>query len=309
MRLMASLPHAQHAAIASEAHAVCARLREHGYKAWIVGGCVRDVLLGKHVADWDIATDARPADVMRIFPKVVPTGLAHGTVTVLVDTPRGETRSLEVTTLRGETRYSDGRRPDSAYFVDDIVADLARRDFTVNAIALDPQNFELIDPFAGQADLNQRVLRAVGDPAQRFAEDGLRVLRAARFTATLDMQIEPGTFAAISGSLATYRKVSPQRVRDERLKTMRAQRPSRAFDVMRETGILAITCPELLEGVGMEQNRWHGYDVWRHALACLDACTGDPILRMSALLHDVGKPRTRAFSQKTQDYTFYEHDK
>jgi tRNA nucleotidyltransferase (CCA-adding enzyme) len=306
---MASLPQHLHAAIAPEAHALCTRLRDHGRRAWIVGGCVRDVLRGKHVADWDIATDALPADVMRIFPKVVPTGIAHGTVTVLLETPGGETRSLEVTTLRGETLYSDGRRPDAVYFVDDIVADLARRDFTVNAMALDPLTAELIDPFGGQADLEHRLLRAVGDPAERFAEDGLRVLRAARFTATLDMQIEPATFAAINGSLATYRKVSPERIRDEWLKAMRAERPSRAFDVMRETGILAITCPELLEGVGMEQNRWHGYDVWRHALACLDACSGDPILRMSALLHDVGKPRTRAFSDKTNDYTFYDHDR
>jgi tRNA nucleotidyltransferase (CCA-adding enzyme) len=308
-RPMASLAPNLHATIAAEAIAVCARLREHGLRGWIVGGCVRDLLLGKHVSDWDIATDARPEDVMRIFPKVIPTGIAHGTVTVILDAPDGTPRALEVTTLRGETLYSDGRRPDAVYFVDDIVADLARRDFTVNAIALDPGNAQLIDPFDGQGDLGRRLLRAVGDPVERFAEDGLRVLRAARFTATLEMAIEPATLAAIGPSLDTYRKVSPERVRDEWLKAMRATRPSRAFEVMRTTGILAVTCPELLEGVDMEQNRWHGYDVWHHALACLDACGGDAILRMSALLHDVGKPRTRAFSQTSNDYTFYDHDR
>ncbi len=301
---MNQLPANLRALIEPDARAVCARLHAAGHRGWIVGGCVRDLLLGQPVSDWDIATDAHPDDVMRLFDDVIPTGIAHGTVTVLISG-----RPLEVTTLRGETTYSDGRHPDAVIFVEDIVADLARRDFTVNAIALDPANDTLIDPFDGQADLRRALLRAVGDPAERFGEDGLRVLRAARFTATLEMEIEPATHAAIAPSLATFRKVSPERVRDEWLKTMRAARPSRAFDVMRETGMLGITCPELLEGVGVEQNRWHGYDVWGHAMACLDACAGDAVLRMSALLHDVGKPRTRAFSEKTQDYTFYDHDR
>jgi tRNA nucleotidyltransferase (CCA-adding enzyme) len=293
--------------VAPAALALCARLAEHGHRAWIVGGCLRDLLLGKSVADWDIATDARPEQVMGIFAHVVPTGIAHGTVTVLDDADASH--GFEVTTLRGETVYSDGRRPDAVYFVNDIVADLARRDFTVNAIALEPLAGELIDPFEGQADLAARTLRAVGDPQQRFAEDGLRVLRAARFAATLGMEIEPATYAAIGVSLATYRRVSPERIRDEWLKALRAEQPSRAFEVMRDTGILALTVPELLEGVGMEQNRWHGYDVWHHTLACVDACAGEPILRMAALLHDLGKPRTRAFSDTTQDYTFHDHDR
>jgi tRNA nucleotidyltransferase (CCA-adding enzyme) len=305
---MTQLPAHLRTNIAPAALALCARLGEHGHRAWIVGGCLRDLLLGKSVADWDIATDARPEQVMGIFAHVVPTGIAHGTVTVLLDDAVGS-HGLEVTTLRGETVYSDGRRPDAVYFVDDIVADLARRDFTVNAIALEPLTGQLIDPFDGQADLGARTLRAVGDPRERFAEDGLRVLRAARFAATLEMDIESATYAAIGPSLATYRKVSPERIRDEWLKAMRAVQPSRAFDVMRETGILAITAPELLEGVGMQQNRWHGYDVWRHTMVCMDACEGDPVLRLAALLHDVGKPRTRAFSDKTQDYTFYDHDR
>ncbi len=287
-----------------DALGICTRLRNAGKRAWIVGGCVRDSLLGKSIADWDVATDALPDELMKLFPKAIPTGLQHGTVTVVM---RGH--HYEVTTLRGETTYSDGRRPDAVHFVDDIVADLARRDFTVNAIAVDPENAILVDPFDGRKDLDAKVLRAVGKPIERFSEDGLRVLRAARFCATLDFELDPATFAAIAPTLDTFRKVSAERVRDEWMKTMKARTPSRAFEVMRESGILGVTCPEMLEGVGMEQNKWHSFDVWKHAMACMDACAGDPVLRIAALLHDVGKPRSRQFSDKTQDWTFYDHDK
>lgn len=283
---------------------ICERLRERDKRAWIVGGCVRDMLLGRPISDWDVCTDATPKELLEIFPKAIPTGIEHGTVTVVRDH-----QHFEVTTLRGEEGYSDGRRPDSVYFTDDIDKDLARRDFTVNAIALDPVTGHVIDPFRGQADLAAKVLRAVGDPRERFAEDGLRVLRAARFVATLEIELEPATKDAIAGALDTYRKVSSERVRDEWVKTMKARRPSRAFDVMKDTGILGVSCPELLLGVGMEQNKWHTYDVWRHAMECMDACTGDPILRVAALFHDVGKPATRAFSDKTQDWTFYDHER
>jgi tRNA nucleotidyltransferase (CCA-adding enzyme) len=283
---------------------LCERLRSKGKRAWIVGGCVRDRLLGRPVADWDVATDARPEELLSIFPRAIPTGIEHGTVTVMKDG-----RHYEVTTLRGEGTYSDGRRPDWVEFVDDITADLARRDFTVNAIALDPLDGKLIDPFDGRGDLQRGLLRAVGDARERFAEDGLRVLRAARFVATLELELDPATEAAIAPTLDTYRKVAAERVRDEWVKTMKARQPSRAFDVMRRTGILAITCPELLEGVGMEQNKWHAFDVWRHGMECMDACQADPVLRIAAMLHDVGKPRTRAWSDKTGDFTFYDHDR
>jgi tRNA nucleotidyltransferase (CCA-adding enzyme) len=284
--------------------ALCERLRQGGKKGWIVGGSVRDMLRGVPVSDYDIATDARPEEVKKLFPKVIPTGIDHGTVTVLMNgTP------IEVTTLRGEGTYSDGRRPDAITFLDDIKDDLARRDFTVNAIAFDPVDGTLIDPWGGQKDLEAGVLRAVGDAETRFREDGLRVLRAARFVATLDVSLEASTERAIGQTLDTFRKVSPERVREEWLKTMKAKRPSRAFDVMRTSGILSITCPEMMESVGCEQNRYHAYDVWGHAMSCLDACQGDAFLRVSALLHDVGKPRTRAHSDKTSDWTFYEHER
>jgi tRNA nucleotidyltransferase (CCA-adding enzyme) len=257
------------AALPPALRALCARLRRSGHRAWIVGGCVRD-LLGHDLGvlpdasrapspgDWDVATDARPEQVAAIFPRVVPTGIAHGTVTVLIDD-----QSYEVTTLRGEGAYSDGRRPDSVHFVDDIDSDLARRDFTVNAIAYDPETDRVIDPFGGIIDLKNRKLRAVGDPSERFAEDGLRVLRAARFVATLEMDLDEATERAIEPSLASFRKVSAERIRDEWRKSMKAGRPSRAFEVMRKHGMLAVTVPELLESVGCEQNRFHAYGATR----------------------------------------------
>ena len=298
--------------IPGEVRELCARLREGGFRSWIVGGCVRDELLAAEDGtgksdfrgDWDIATSARPEQVQKLFRRVIPTGIQHGTVTVLM-----KQSGYEVTTLRGETEYTDGRRPDSVYFVDDIKDDLARRDFTINAIAYDPLEEQLIDPFDGISDLRARLLRAVGDPALRFAEDGLRVLRAARFVATLEVELEPATERAIVPSLASYRKVSAERVRDEWLKTTKARRPSRAFEVMKAHGLLAISAPELLESVGCEQNRYHAYDVWGHAMHCLDHCPPHPVLRIAGLLHDVGKPRSRAFSDKTSDYTFYEHER
>ncbi len=298
--------------IPAEVRELCARLREGGFRSWIVGGCVRDELLSQLEGrsetalrgDWDIATSARPEQVQRLFRRVIPTGIQHGTVTVMM-----KHTGYEVTTLRGETEYTDGRRPDAVYFVDDIKDDLARRDFTINAIAYDPLEGHLIDPFDGIVDLRARVLRAVGDPAVRFAEDGLRVLRAARFVATLEVTLDSRTASAIRPSLDSYRKVSAERVRDEWLKATKARQPSRAFEIMKDHGLLAISAPELLESVGCEQNRYHAYDVWGHAMHCLDNCPNHPILRIAGLLHDVGKPRTRAFSEKTDDYTFYEHER
>ncbi|HEX4446489.1 MAG TPA: HD domain-containing protein [Polyangiaceae bacterium] len=283
---------------------LCERLRSRGKRAWIVGGCVRDLMMGRAAADWDVATDARPNELMAIFPRAIPTGIEHGTVTVVQ-----HGHHYEVTTLRGDGTYSDGRRPDKVEFVDDITADLARRDFTVNAMAIDPLDGKVIDPFDGVGDLGRRLLRAVGNPLERFAEDGLRVLRAARFVATLELDLDPGTRAAIRPTLDTYRKVAMERVRDEWVKAMKARAPSRAFEVMRETGILEVTCPELLDGVGLDQNKFHAYDVWRHGMECMDACAADPVLRIAALLHDVGKPKTRAWSDKTHDYTFYDHER
>jgi tRNA nucleotidyltransferase (CCA-adding enzyme) len=302
-RLRASIP--------DDVRKLAARLAEGGFRSWAVGGCIRDQLIAEMRGipttpgnDWDIATSARPEQVMKLFRRVIPTGIKHGTVTVLLDGG-----AYEVTTLRGETTYSDGRRPDEVFYVDDIKDDLARRDFTINAIAYDVLADRLIDPFDGLVDLEQKRLRAVGEPSERFAEDGLRVLRAARFVATLEVELDPATERAIEPSLASYRKVSAERIRDEWLKTMKARAPSRAFEVMQKQGLLAITAPELLESVGCAQNKYHAYDVWGHALRCLDECPPIGVLRVAGLLHDIGKPRSRAWSDKNQDYTFYEHDR
>lgn len=283
--------------------ALCRCLEQAGYRAWVVGGSLRDLLLGRVPKDWDLATSARPEAVIRLFKRVIPTGMAHGTVTVL-----WQGAPYELTTLRGEGAYSDSRRPDEVFFVKSIEEDLARRDFTVNALAYDPLSDRLIDPFGGIADLERSLLRTVGKPQERFSEDGLRVLRAARFVATLGFELDPATAAAIPQALGAFARVSKERVRDEWLRTLQAGRPSRGFEVMRESGILAVTCPPLLEQVGCAQNKYHAYDVWNHSLACLDASPPEPLQRLAALLHDLGKPRTRALSDKTHDYTFYDHE-
>ena len=282
---------------------LCARLAERGHGAWVVGGCVRDHLMGRDVADWDLCTTAPPDELMKVFPRAIPTGIDHGTITVMV----GKV-GYEITTLRGETTYSDGRRPDAVFFVQDVTHDLARRDFTINAIAYDPARDLLTDPFHGIDDLRAGIVRAVGDAMARFNEDGLRVLRAARFVASLEFELDPATRAAIAPNLDTFRRVSAERVRDEWVKTMKAQRPSRAFEVMRDTGILGVVCPPLVDTVGCTQNRWHAYDVWEHTMHALDnVAPGDPVLRVAALLHDIAKPRTREL--KDGEATFYGHEK
>jgi tRNA nucleotidyltransferase (CCA-adding enzyme) len=258
-------------AIPHEVAELCRSFADNGYRAWVVGGCLRDLLLGRAAQDWDLATDARPEQVRRIFPKVLPTGLQHGTVTI-----RHRGRGYEVTTLRGEGAYSDGRRPDSVSFVTDIAQDLARRDFTINAMAYDPLRHALEDPHGGTADLARGVIRAVGAPEQRFAEDGLRVLRAARFCATLEFELEPATQAAIAGTLDTFRRVSAERVRDEWLKALRAPAAARAFAVMAQSGILEVSYPEL---AALEPG------LWARSLRALDVSAGaDPIVRLAALL-------------------------
>lgn len=256
---------------------VCAKLAEHEHRAWIVGGCIRDLLMGVPVNDWDLATSARPEQVQEIFRRTIPTGLEHGTVTVLW---KGE--AYEVTTLRGEGAYSDGRRPDSVEFVREIDLDLERRDFTVNAIALDPLTGDLVDPFDGIGDLARRRIRAVRDPALRFSEDGLRVLRAARFAATLGFTLEPATEAAIPASLDTFRKVSAERVHEEWKKALtKAARPSRALDVMRDTGILEVTCAPLATLAPRS---------WDETMVRVDGCPRVFDVRLAALLLDVEAP-------------------
>jgi len=222
---------------------VCQRLTQAGFQAVTVGGAVRDALLGRAPGDWDVATSARPEDVLKLFKHTIPTGLQHGTVTVV--TGRGAESHVEVTTFRGEGAYSDARRPDSVTFGVPLVEDLARRDLTVNAIAYDPANDELVDPFHGREDLDAKRLRAVGDPVARFTEDGLRVMRAMRFAAVLEFELEAATEAAIAPALPSLAKVSRERVAEELRKTLAAREPSRGLAIARRTGIVKTILPEL----------------------------------------------------------------
>jgi tRNA nucleotidyltransferase (CCA-adding enzyme) len=293
---------------------LCGKLRKAGYEAWLVGGAVRDLLRGAAAKDFDVATSAAPADVTRVFgrKRTIPTGEKHGTVTVLTERA-GQKEHVEVTTYRGEGAYSDGRRPDEVVFVRTLDEDLKRRDFTMNAIAYDPLDDKLADPYGGQRDLAARTIRAVGDPLERFREDGLRAMRAVRFAAQLEFAIDPPTERAIPDALDVFAKVSFERVRDELVKILASRRPSVGLELMRTTGLLAATIPELLEGVGMHQNRFHAHDVWHHTLAAVDATAlvGEPpwLIRFAALLHDVAKPRTAAPKEDAPtENTFYRHE-
>lgn len=257
--------------------AIAEVLERAGEKAWAVGGGLRDHLLARPSSDWDLATTATPERVIALFPRTIPTGMKHGTVTVRI---RNE--QFEVTTLRGEGAYSDGRRPDEVYFVRDIEHDLERRDFTVNALALALPSLDLVDPFGGLADLEGRVVRAVRDPRLRFREDGLRILRGARFVATLRFTLDPATEAAIPEALDVLAKVSRERVREEFQKTMKADAPSAAFRVLARTGALATVAPALAEGPSLEA-----------AFGAMDRAR-TPIVRHAALCCALGRGQGRA---------------
>ena len=293
--------------------AVLRGLRAAGKQAWLAGGAVRDLVrraeglyVGDPPQDFDVATDALPEQVLKLFPRVVPTGIQHGTVTVL----SGE-HKVEVTTFRGEGPYVDGRRPSSVTFLGDIEGDLARRDFTVNAMAWDPIDGVLRDPFSGVTDLRRHLLRAVGDPLARFREDGLRPLRAVRFACTLRLAVDLPTKRAIPQAIDVFGKVAQERVRDELVKLLvRGDPASRGLRLLRSTGLLGRIIPELLESVNFVQNRYHAWDVWRHTLRCLDFAPRDLVVRLAALLHDVAKPRCAAPKEGAPgEHTFYDHEK
>jgi putative nucleotidyltransferase with HDIG domain len=279
-----------------------ARLRERGARAYLVGGTVRDVLLDRRGdATLDVATSLTPDEVTARFTRVAPIGVAHGTV--LVVEPGF---ALECTTFRREGGYADARHPDHVTFTDDPLADLARRDFTVNAMAFDPASGELLDPHGGARDLERATLRAVGDAAARFHEDALRPLRAARFAATLEFELEPATAAALGSANDRARLVAMERVREEWVRMMRAVAPSTGIELLRRAGLLATWMPELDRCAGVGQNRYHAYDVYEHSLRTCDAAPADrPRVRWAALLHDIGKPETRVI--RNGDATFYGH--
>ncbi len=297
-------------AIPPDVLGICRRLREAGHSAFVVGGSVRDLLVGRAPGDFDVATSALPEATMAIFGAryAIPTGLQHGTVTVLAGKPPDQ-RHVEVTTFRGEGAYLDGRHPSTVTFAATLDEDLSRRDFTMNAIAYDPTSGALVDPFDGQGDLARGIVRAVGDPVLRFGEDGLRPMRAVRQAAQLGFVLDPATQAAIPRTLDSFRKVSAERIRDELRKLLLAPTPSRGLEAMRATGLLAEVLPELLPTIGCIQNRFHKHDVYQHTLATVDAAVPDFIVRMAALLHDLGKPRTQAPREDAPgEYSFFRHE-
>ncbi len=273
---------------------VIERLKADGFEAYVVGGCVRDALLHVEPNDWDVATNALPAEIQKLLRRSLYTNRFG---TVIVQTAK---REVEVTTYRVESEYSDHRHPDAVAFTHSLYEDLARRDFTINAMAWDGR---LVDPFKGAQDLRHRLVRAVGDPAERFREDALRMLRAVRFTTTLGFRIEESTAAAIRANAELIRAVSGERVQQELVKILAMPKPSDAFRLMSSLGLAGVVFPELDAAIGVPQEKAAAQDVFEHLLATLDATPQDDLeLRLAGLLHDVGKPETY------QDGHFYQHE-
>ncbi len=262
-------------------------LRAAGYEAWIVGGCVRDLLMGKAPHDWDMTTSARPEQTKAVFVDfhTIDTGIKHGTVTVMMD---GE--PLEITTYRVDGEYSDNRHPGDVSFTVSLNEDLLRRDFTMNAVVYDP-GAGISDPYGGKADIALGIIRCVGRPVQRFREDGLRILRALRFSAVLGFEIEKNTAAAIHQERELLRNISAERIREEMTKLLCGKN---AAAVLREyADVIAVPLPEIVPMMGFEQhNEHHCHDVWEHTIAAVENIPDQPVLRWAALLHDMGKPGT-----------------
>lgn len=258
-------------------------LTEHGHKAYVVGGCVRDAILGKEPHDWDVCTDALVEEIMTIFPNAIPTGLKHGTVTVPID---GEL--VEITTFRSDGAYEDHRRPIAVEFVKTLSEDLARRDFTINAMALQSDG-EVVDLYNGKEDLNQHLIRCVDDPDTRFQEDALRILRAMRFSSILGFEIESDTYQAMLRQVHLLRFISAERIQSE-LKKMVVGKNIK-YVLKNCSDILCQIIPEFRSCVGFEQHSiWHRYDVYSHIVEAVDASAADELVRLSLLFHDIGKP-------------------
>ncbi len=292
------------------------KLETAGYEAYLVGGCVRDVVLGKIPKDWDIATNARPEEMQKIFPESVYEN-NFGTVGVKTDSDDETLKILEVTTFRSESVYEDRRHPKDVKFVSTIEEDLSRRDFTVNAMALSfgskfeirNSKFSLIDPFDGRRDLKKKIIRAVGDPHKRFEEDALRLMRVTRFAVELDFAIEPRTLEAVKKNAGLIEEIAKERIRDELVKVVMSDRAAEGIILLEDTGLLRYIIPELREGIGCEQNKHHIYTVFDHNVRALNYTAEKKyslIVRLAALLHDVGKPRVKRGDGP--DSTFYNHE-
>ena len=296
--------------IPREIQSVIEKLTKKGFEAYLVGGCVRDLLRGAEPKDWDIATNAKPNEIGTVFKKSFADN-NFGTVTVLTDSKNPKLKEVEITPYRIDERYTDKRHPDAIRFAKTIEEDLARRDFTINAIAALPKGTELkiVDPYEGEKDLQKKIIRAVGDPEDRFSEDALRMMRAARFATTLGFRVEKETAKAIQKNAPWLQAISKERIRDEFLKIIMASRAADGIVLLRELGLSKYIVPELEEGYKVAQNKHHIYDCYEHAILSLQYAAKKKFhrdVRLAALFHDIGKPRTK--QGEGPDATFYNHE-
>ncbi len=295
------------ASVPKEVVKVAATLAEGGFEAYLVGGCVRDMLLGREPKDWDIATNAKPDEIQELFEDSVYEN-DFGTVGVKTESEDPKLHVVEVTTYRIEGKYSDKRHPDEVKFATKIEDDLSRRDFTVNAMAMDMKE-NVVDPYGGQKDLKSGMIRTVGDPEERFNEDALRLMRAVRFAMELDFEIEPATRKAVKKLAGELEMIAKERVRDELVKILMTPRAAKGIILLEELGLLKNILPELREGLGVGQNKHHVYEVFEHNVRALDYTAKKDYslaVRMAALLHDVGKPRSKAGNGP--DSSFHQHE-
>ncbi len=292
----------------SEVLAICQKLSQSGFQAYLVGGCVRDLLLKRKPKDWDITTNAKPEDILEIFGDVAFYENKFGTVGVKTNSEDESLKVIEITTFRLEGKYSDFRRPDEVTFTNQLTKDLQRRDFTINALALNNKG-QIIDIFSGLKDLRQKIIRAVGDPFVRFNEDALRMLRAIRFACELNFIIEEKTLKAISQLADLIQYISNERIRDELTKILMSSRAVEGIELLRKTKLLKEVIPELERTFGVDQNKHHRYDVYAHSLKSLAYAVNKnfPLyLRLAVLFHDIGKPITK--QGEGPDSTFYMHE-
>jgi poly(A) polymerase/tRNA nucleotidyltransferase (CCA-adding enzyme) len=293
--------------VPAEVVAASKTLAEAGFEAYLVGGCVRDMLLAREPKDWDVATDAKPAEVQKLFPESVYEN-DFGTVGIKTESEDPRLKIIEITTYRIEGKYTDQRHPDEVKFASNIEDDLARRDFTVNALAMDMKG-DVIDPFGGARDIKERVLRTVGVPEERFSEDALRLMRAVRFSVELDFEIEMNTRRAIVKLAGGLEAIAKERVRDELVKILMTPNAAKGIILLEELDLLRYVLPELRDGIGVAQNKHHIYTVFEHNVRALDYAARENYslaVRMAALLHDVGKPKVKGGAGA--DATFYQHE-
>ncbi len=284
------------------------------FQAFLVGGCVRDTLIGKKPKDWDITTNAKPDQIIKLFPKTVYENV-YGTVGIINENTEDPTiKNIEATPYRLESAYSDHRHPDEVKFSENIEDDLKRRDFTVNAIAMSVSKGsikDMVDLYGGLKDIKDKTIRTVGEPASRFKEDALRMMRAIRLSVELDFSIEKRTLEAIKTHNALLKEVSIERIRDEFTKIILSPQPKQGIELLQSTNLLQYVVPELEKGIGVTQTQAHAYDVWEHLLRSLQHAADKewPLdIRLAALFHDISKPKTKAISRETGQVTFYGHE-